>query len=65
MADLQATIAAAKDDGVEGVVIGTPIDLARLIDIPLPSTRVRYEFQSLGEPSLAQVLDAWLDEMED
>jgi predicted GTPase len=50
---------------VEGVVIGTPIDLARLIDIPLPSTRVRYEFQSLGEPSLAQVLDAWLDEMED
>jgi predicted GTPase len=56
IADLEATIAAAADHGVEAVAIGTPIDLGRLIDIGLPHTRIRYELQVLGSPTLADVL---------
>ena len=40
MADLQATIAKVPCDAV---VVGTPIDLAKLIEIKQPSTRVTYE----------------------
>jgi predicted GTPase len=54
--DLEATVRAAAEQGVEGVAIGTPIDLGRLIEIPLPHTRVRYELQVLGSPTLADVL---------
>jgi predicted GTPase len=56
IADLEATIARAADGGVEAVAIGTPIDLARLIRIPLPHTRVRYDLAVEGEPTLEQVL---------
>jgi predicted GTPase len=56
-ADLAATIARAGEDGVEAVAIGTPIDLARLIPIPLPSTRVRYDLDVLGTPTLEDVLE--------
>ncbi len=54
--DLEATIRAAADRGVEAVAIGTPIDLGRLIEIPLPHTRIRYELQVLGAPTLEHVL---------
>jgi predicted GTPase len=54
--DLEATIRAAAENGVEAVAIGTPIDLGRLIDIPLPHTRIRYELQVLGSPTLDDVL---------
>jgi predicted GTPase len=37
-------------------VIGTPIDLRRLIDFDKPALRVRYKLQELGEPTLADVL---------
>ncbi len=40
----------------EVVVIGTPIDLTRLIEIDRPSVRVRYELQEIGVPTLADVL---------
>jgi predicted GTPase len=63
--DLEKTIRKAAREGVEAVAIGTPIDLGRLIDIPVPYTRVRYEFQSLGEPTLAQILDDWLEDEEE
>jgi len=63
--DLEETLRLAKEGGIEAVAIGTPIDLGRLIDIPLPHTRIRYEFQSLGEPTLAQILDEWLEEEEE
>jgi predicted GTPase len=42
------------------VVIGTPIDLARLISLDKPSVRVRYELQELGEPTLTMVLQRFL-----
>ena len=54
--DLEATIRRAVGDGVEAVAIGTPIDLARLVRIPVPFTRVRYELQALGSPTLDDVL---------
>jgi predicted GTPase len=54
--DLEATIRAAADHGVEAIAIGTPIDLGRLIDIALPHTRIRYELQVLGSPTLEDVL---------
>lgn len=40
------------------VLIGTPIDLARLIDIRHPHQRVRYELQPLGRPTLKDILAA-------
>jgi predicted GTPase len=39
------------------VVIGTPIDLRRVIDIKKPAVRVRYDLDVLpGSPSLRDVL---------
>ena len=54
--DLEDTLQAAAEGGVEGVAVGTPIDLARLIDIPMPHTRVRYELKIVGKPDLAELL---------
>jgi predicted GTPase len=52
--DLQATIDAVDCDAV---VVGTPIDLDRLISIDKPSTRVHYELRETGTPSLTGILD--------
>ncbi len=57
--DLEATVARAAAQGVEAVAIGTPIDLGRLIRIPLPATRVSYSiaFKDVGlDDLLAPVL---------
>ncbi len=53
MKDLEATIAAAD---VDMVVIGTPIDLTRVIKINKPYQRVRYELQEIGQPTLEDIL---------
>lgn len=53
--DLEETINNAP---VDMVLIATPIDLAKLIDIKLPSQRVRYELQEIGQPTLADLLSA-------
>jgi predicted GTPase len=53
VADLAATIRAVPADVV---LIATPIDLRRLIDIAQPTQRVRYETQEIGRPTLADVL---------
>jgi predicted GTPase len=53
MDDLRATIEAS---GAELVLIGTPIDLRRLIDFDVPALRVTYRLQEIGEPTLASVL---------
>jgi predicted GTPase len=42
------------------VIIGTPIDLNRLIDIKKPNTRVYYDLQEIGEPNLNMVLDEFV-----
>ena len=51
--DLEATINAS---GADVVVIGTPIDLRRVVDIKLPAVRVGYDLQEIGRPTLADVL---------
>jgi predicted GTPase len=56
--DLEATINKVPCDVV---VIGTPIDLNRLVKIRKPTVRVRYELQEIGEPTLAQVLDSFVE----
>lgn len=56
--ELAETIAATPADLV---VIGTPIDLRRLIDIDKPSVRVRYELQEIGKPTLSDVLEGFGD----
>ncbi|MDF1595223.1 MAG: cyclic 2,3-diphosphoglycerate synthase [Acidimicrobiia bacterium] len=55
--DLEATINATDCDAV---VIGTPIDLARIVDIQKPNTRVFYDLQEIGEPTLTGVLDEFI-----
>ena len=57
LADLEATINATD---CEAVVIGTPMDLSRIVDIKKPYTRVHYDLQSIGEPSLGQVIDEFV-----
>jgi predicted GTPase len=51
--DLESTINAVECDAV---VIGTPIDLGRLVNINKPTTRVYYNLQEIGRPNLEQVL---------
>jgi predicted GTPase len=53
MRDLEATINASD---VDMVVVGTPIDLTRVIKISKPYQRVRYELQELGQPTLHDLL---------
>ncbi len=53
--DLQATINQVPCDLV---IVGTPIDLARLIEIKHPTQRVRYELQPIGQPTLKDILQA-------
>lgn len=50
MKDLETTIANIDCDAV---VIGTPIDLARFINIKQPKTRVYYELAEIGKPNVA------------
>ncbi|NMC13821.1 MAG: GTPase [Chloroflexi bacterium] len=40
------------------VVIGTPIDLTRVVKINKPYQRVRYELQEIGQPTLEEILKA-------
>src|SRR4029453_9857838 len=51
--DLKATIEASD---AELVLIGTPIDLRKLIDFDVPALRGTYKLQKVGEPTLADVL---------
>ena len=58
--DLGETIRRAVRGGVEAVAVGTPVDLAQLVAIPVPHTRVRYELEARGTPALADVLAPFL-----
>jgi len=55
--DLESTI---NNTDCDAVVIGTPIDLNRLINIKKPNTRVYYDLQEIGEPNLKGVLDEFV-----
>ncbi|MEE9599224.1 MAG: cyclic 2,3-diphosphoglycerate synthase [Anaerolineales bacterium] len=51
--ELEKTINNAE---VDLVIIGTPIDLTRLMKINKPTQRVQYELQIIGQPTLADLL---------
>jgi predicted GTPase len=55
--DMEATVNAVDCDAV---IVGTPIDLARIIDIKKPSTRVYYDLQEIGRPNLTDVIDEFV-----
>ncbi len=57
MKDLAATIDACNCDSV---IIATPIDLKRVIDIKKPCARVEYQLQEIGQPNLEMVLGDFL-----
>jgi len=52
--ELEQTINKAQ---VDLVIIGTPIDLGRILKLNKPAQRVRYELQEIGRPTLAEVLE--------
>jgi predicted GTPase len=54
MKDLEVTINRVRCDAV---VIGTPIDLTRIIKIRKPAFRVYYELEEIGEPNLKTILE--------
>ncbi len=55
--DLETTI---NQTDCDSVIIGTPIDLNRIINISKPNTRVYYDLQEIGYPNLEQVLDEFI-----
>ncbi len=55
--DLENTIAKTVCDVV---IIGTPIDLRRVINVKQPSVRVTYDLQEIGRPNLVDVLKPFL-----
>ncbi len=55
--ELEETINAVECDAV---IVGTPIDLTRIIKINKPAYRVKYELQEIGKPTLEDVLKDFL-----
>ena len=53
--DLEATINAS---GADLVVIGTPIDLRRIIAMNVPAVRVEFQLEEQGHPTLGEILRA-------
>jgi predicted GTPase len=56
--DLKATIERTECDSV---IIATPIDLTRVIQINKPNTRVEYSLQEIGRPDMDDVLKAFIE----
>jgi predicted GTPase len=59
LADLQATVAAADCDIV---VVATPIDLSRLIDISHPTVRASYAITDVTSPTIDEIIGAFCDQ---
>ncbi|RKY48207.1 MAG: GTPase, partial [Candidatus Neomarinimicrobiota bacterium] len=51
--DLEETINKVPADTI---VVGTPIDLTRIIKVNKPAVRVKYELQEIGKPDLEDIL---------
>ena len=54
--DLEQTI---RNTECDLVIVGTPIDLRRIVTIDQPALRVGYELQEIGEPTLKTVLHSF------
>ena len=55
--ELEQTIAAIDCDSL---VLGTPIDLRRIMNLPKPAVRVRYEIRETTKPTLDEILQTVL-----
>jgi len=55
--DLETTI---NNTECDAVVIGTPIDLNRIIKIDKPNTRVYYDLQEIGYPNLEGIIEEFV-----
>jgi len=53
LSELKATMAAVPADVI---VVGTPIDLRRLVSIERPTVRVRYEFRQVAGPAIEELV---------
>lgn len=56
--DLEETINRTNCDSV---VIATPVDLGRIINIKKPHTRVHYDLQEIGSPNLDEILKDFVE----
>ena len=56
--DLEETI---NNTDCDSVLVATPIDLNRIINIRKPNTRVYYDLQEIGDPNLSQVMDEFVN----
>jgi len=56
--DLEETI---NNTECDSVVIGTPMDLNRIVKINKPNTRVYYDLQEIGYPDLAVIINEFID----
>ncbi len=59
--DLEETI---NNTDCDSVIIGTPIDLNRIINIQKPNTRVYYDLQVIGNPNLEEIIDEFVKSRE-
>jgi predicted GTPase len=57
--DLKKTIDAVDCDTV---IVGTPIDLTKLVEISKPNMRVRYSLADTGEPTLTGIIEMFARE---
>ncbi len=57
--DLEETI---NNTDCDSVIIGTPIDLTRIININKPSTRVHYELDEIDSPNLEEIIQDFINE---
>ena len=55
--DLAATINTVECDAI---VVASPVDLARLIALPRPHCRVRYDLEEISYPDLAEIISSFL-----
>ncbi len=55
--DLETTI---NNTDCDTVIIGTPIDLRRIVKINKPATRVHYDLQEIGDPTIGSVLNDFI-----
>ncbi|MGM0572233.1 MAG: cyclic 2,3-diphosphoglycerate synthase [Bacteroidota bacterium] len=59
--DLEATI---RNTDCDAVVIGTPIDLSRVVNIDKPVVKVEYELQEIGDPTICNLVCDFLKKKE-
>lgn len=55
--DLETTI---NNTDCDSVIIGTPIDLSRVININKPYTRVYYDLDEVSSPNLNDIIDEFV-----